>query len=1006
MFDRLFTEISKTVTPDDIIVLTGDIVHAKTDMTPELVSLVSYFLRGCANLTKTIMIPGNHDLNVANQERMDALTPIVEALDEDAIIYLKDTGAYIINGIQFYHYSVMGDRSLWNDLERTNQPGVDLHVALYHGAVTGATTDIGFDQFSDAVPVSMFDQYDITLLGDIHKTQYLNAKKTIAYPGSLIQQDHSEELQRGMLVWDVKSKQSEFVQIENDYGYVTLNPDDGVPEWLPPKARVRVVHNKDDKREIKSFLDKLKTDFAIRELRIEGTKKEKDHSEIAVDDIINSRHEEVQMKLIREYLTDKTIDADTWLRMEQINHDLNGKVRAPEATGTGTMWKPISFKFSNMFSYGEDNVMDFTKMEGIIGMFAPNASGKSTLLDAIVYCVFDKCSRTNRAIHVMNNRSDWFRCEFTFMIGDKTYRIMRHGTKQSSGDVSVAVDFHEISGDEGQSLNGKRRDETNKIIRDYIGTYDDFILTTMSTQTDNRSFIDMTKKDRQELLYRFLDVYVFIDLFNAAKDASKDMAAVIKVMELENYTEQIERAQSAVDFHMADGKKIEQLMTECDARIKQYTQQIEDQLSQRLPIDASLDIDALQRALKLANDAIINATSVMQIETDRRIKLIADYEANNKEEEQYYVYHSLEQIGKDIARFKKREQDYELLMRDKAHLESKVDALKTHEYDPNCKYCVQNKFVIDAKEAAIKLEEVNAKIVDIGHVVNNAAQLKTYVEADQAMRKIDGLRTILKNKIIECESTMQKHLSTRTLATERRDGIEEKINRCIAQEDDIKKNRAIDSYIETLKITRQVDQDKFSDLTKQHNAAIVGLTQQEAIIKNATEKLAMYNDRVLQYRAYDLYMGAVNRDGVPYMILKRILPIIESEVNEVLLGIVDFTFGLSIGEGDTIDGIISYGEDQWAIELISGMERFILSLAIRSSLIRLSGLPKPNFLVIDEGFGVLDADKLNSIHLLFSFLKQHFEFVLCISHITEMRDYVDSIISIDKTGEFSVLRAG
>ena len=78
------------------------------------------------------------------------------------------------------------------------------------------------------------------------------------------------------------------------------------------------------------------------------------------------------------------------------------------------------------------------------------------------------------------------------------------------------------------------------------------------------------------------------------------------------------------------------------------------------------------------------------------------------------------------------------------------------------------------------------------------------------------------------------------------------------------------------------------------------------------------------------------------------------------------------------------------------MERFILSIAIRSSLIRLSGLPKPNFLAIDEGFGVLDSDKLNSIYILFEYLKTHFDFVLCISHNSEMKDYTDQLIHINK----------
>jgi DNA repair exonuclease SbcCD ATPase subunit len=151
-------------------------------------------------------------------------------------------------------------------------------------------------------------------------------------------------------------------------------------------------------------------------------------------------------------------------------------------------------------------------------------------------------------------------------------------------------------------------------------------------------------------------------------------------------------------------------------------------------------------------------------------------------------------------------------------------------------------------------------------------------------------------------------------------------------------------------------------------------------------------------------MNAVNRNGIPYMILRKVLPIIESEVNEILNGIVDFSFRIEIGENDEIDGSIVYGDRTWAIELSSGMERFILSLAIRCSLIRLSNLPKPNFLAIDEGFGVLDSDKLHSIKLFFEFLKSTFDFVLCISHISEMRDYVDQLISINKTNGFSKIQ--
>ena len=55
-----------------------------------------------------------------------------------------------------------------------------------------------------------------------------------------------------------------------------------------------------------------------------------------------------------------------------------------------------------MFSYGSNNVIDFTNMKGAYGIFAPTASGKSTLWDALSFCMFDKCSRTIRAEDVLN----------------------------------------------------------------------------------------------------------------------------------------------------------------------------------------------------------------------------------------------------------------------------------------------------------------------------------------------------------------------------------------------------------------------------------------------------------------------------------------------------------------------------------------------------------------------------------------------------------------------------
>ena len=103
-----------------------------------------------------------------------------------------------------------------------------------------------------------------------------------------------------------------------------------------------------------------------------------------------------------------------------------------------------------------------------------------------------------------------------------------------------------------------------------------------------------------------------------------------------------------------------------------------------------------------------------------------------------------------------------------------------------------------------------------------------------------------------------------------------------------------------------------------------------------------------------------------------------------------------------IDTHIVYDDDNvWPLELSSGMERFISSLAIRVALINVSNLPRSNFLAIDEGWGTMDSDNLNSVYSLFQYLKSQFQFTLIVSHIDSMRDAVDTLLEIKKEKNYS-----
>ena len=193
-----------------------------------------------------------------------------------------------------------------------------------------------------------------------------------------------------------------------------------------------------------------------------------------------------------------------------------------------------------MFSYGTNNVIDFTNMKGAYGIFAPNASGKSTLWDALSFCMFDKCSRTIRAEDVMNYSKMNFDCKFEFELNNTPYFIERKAKKSPKrGTVKVDVDFYRVIDGQKESLNGEQRRETNAIIREYIGTYEDFVLTAMSTQSNSSGFIEKSQKERKELLAQFLDMDIFEDLWAIASEEIRELNTLLREYKKEDFPSQL-----------------------------------------------------------------------------------------------------------------------------------------------------------------------------------------------------------------------------------------------------------------------------------------------------------------------------------------------------------------------------------------------------------------------------------------------------------------------------------
>lgn len=196
----------------DRIVFTGDLVHSKNQMTPELINFVVWILTECSDICKTVLIIGNHDFLESNLSRVDALSPIIDSLNNDNIVYYKNSGVYPDENIDWVVYSLV-NHNVRPQIDKSD----NIKIGLFHGPIQGLTTDIGY-KFEDGFDTDRFKGCDLVLCGDIHKRQIFDipGKKKAYMIGSTIQQNFGESVNRhGYGIYYVDKDKYETIDLNN-----------------------------------------------------------------------------------------------------------------------------------------------------------------------------------------------------------------------------------------------------------------------------------------------------------------------------------------------------------------------------------------------------------------------------------------------------------------------------------------------------------------------------------------------------------------------------------------------------------------------------------------------------------------------------------------------------------------------------------------------------------------------------------------------------------------------
>lgn len=1029
-YRHVFNEIYDSLKQEqpDYIVHTGDLAHTKTQLSPEYFEMASNFLKSLADIAPTIMILGNHDGNLKNGDRQDAVTPVIEALQHPNFTLLKNSGEYSPEpGLTFNVLSVF-DRDNWQKPSNSSA----INIALYHGAIQGSLVGSDFSLDHGEDDISIFADFDYAMLGDIHRTQYLDKPKRVWYAGSTVQQNFGESELKGYLIWNIHSKNKHNVEKRlfrspRPFITVNLNQDGTLPKRdVPRGSRLRLVSKYNlPVAKLKRACDYAQVKWSP--YTVSFVNKATHGSLIDTDGIkagksINMRDEKNQEKFLLEFLKNKEIEQEIKDRVLELSREYLKKLSNGNEVSRNVLWDIRKMTWSNLFNYGKDNSIDFTKISGLVGIFGKNYSGKSSIIDAALFGLFNTTSKGERKnVHIINQNKERALCKLEIAVGDDVYKIARSlektTTKSKGREVQSAktdLDFTKYNfGTQAESKNGDTRNKTDENIRKTFGSLEDFMMTSLAAQNDSFGFVNEGSTKRKEILAKFLDLQIFDQMHKLAKSDSSEMRGVIKHLNSVDWEKKLARAKAEFEEIVED---ITEQQTLCEkhttrlADLKDEQRLIQDQVeaaSQR-----EIDVDDVKSSLSKAQKSLSSNSKEM----DRLSAEIATKRSRIEDltlrlpsllEESTTAREELDALEIIKSKLKETQKSVDKAKREKSRLQSKIDMLHDHEYDPNCRFCCDNEFVKKAEEAKVTIVEVNeqidilnAQILDL----KTKASLINEVYSQAVVRDYEVQRDSLAKE--------QSEVRNMSLQWENCEGkvslMERRIKDCEA--DIAYYNENIEAYENLTSLRRDLQAiNKTVSLKeveiKKCEAKVLEFMSEKGsskrTIEEAEERIQQIKDAERDYIAYDLFVQATHANGISYEVIKSMMPVINAEIQKILSSIVDFEVFFD-NDGDKLEVYLQHPKyDPRPLSMGSGAEKTIASMAIRLALISVSSLPKPSWFVLDEPATALDAEHMEGFTRLLQMIKTQFKTVLLITHLDSLKDVVDTTIEIDKVDGYA-----
>jgi DNA repair exonuclease SbcCD ATPase subunit len=654
-------------------------------------------------------------------------------------------------------------------------------------------------------------------------------------------------------------------------------------------------------------------------------------------------------------------------------------------------WYIKKIEFSNFLSYGENQVIDFDKCNGItvVESDPPNFGGKTVLtVDLLLFLFFNTTTKTQKAEEIFNRFTDINKVSVKgdIVIDGEEYIIARQieRKKSKAGEWNVKTElefFKKLADGQLQNFTGEQRRETENFMKTSIGSMDDFLMTIVTTASNLEDLLEAKPTARGQVLSRFLGLEFLKKKEETGKEIysefSKGMMSNVYNTESlkqdnETSTEEIQRLKNEITD--ANTK-----ITDVDLRL-QKGQDYKDNLLKSKYTDIDQELIVLN-PIKLQGDITDLENSSERIKGQiNEVKIVEPKE---------FYHEDKHDAVKEVIKSRFAE-----LVTSENKVEEIEDLVGKYGDGIQCEHCGIK--LMEAELTKKKIDQLDGykKLVK-----DFKKEISDYEKKEQSFTQLKkDFDEYERNKLIKEKYELSLESNELKLGQ-----AKDKLKRYEEVQDKIKKNNEVDAQL--VKAGLRIDEL----INEKRGYERVQATNQNQI-ENLHARIEKNNGIILKIaeefereKIYKIYVDVFGKNGITKMIMKTMMPLINSELQRLLQDSCFFNLEIRINDKNEVDFIMV--DNGTGIEKPmtagSGYEKTIGALAIRAVLSKVCSLPKPNISVYDETWGKVSNENLEMVGDFFMKLKDYFEKIFVISHNPLISNWADNVVRINKTDNIS-----